>query len=176
MRQHKQNILAVALFFAGMTAGTVLAGDMTNFGSGAFNEEDVVNALVPPETPPGYKTRSIRPVSRAISLEVHFEKDSDVLTEKAVEVLSILGKALNEDRLREFHFKVEGHTDATGEDGYNQGLSERRAAAVKKFLAHEYQVAPERLTVEGKGESDLLPGVAPDSASNRRVTIVNTGK
>jgi OOP family OmpA-OmpF porin len=40
---------------------------------------------------------------------------------------------------------VAGHTDNKGDDASNQGLSERRAAAVKDALVTEYKIFPDRL-------------------------------
>lgn len=178
MKMKEIVVAAAILAVSAIGSSTSLADETVNFGSKTITEEELVNALAPPELPPGYKSRAIllRPVAKAISLEIHFEKNSADLTGKAVEVLSVLGKALNETRLKDFNFVVEGHTDATGAEEYNQGLSERRAKAVRNFLASEYQVAESRLQIVGKGESELLTDVDPFSASNRRVKIVNAGK
>jgi outer membrane protein OmpA-like peptidoglycan-associated protein len=175
----KKTIAALAIMAgSGIFASSSLADDTVNFGSSKFSQDDVVNALALPELPPGYKTRAIhvRPVAKAISLEITFEKNSYELNAKAVEVLSVLGKALNEKRLQDFTFMVEGHTDASGGENYNLNLSEKRASAVKVFLAKEYHVAENRLKIVGKGESELLTNVNPASATNRRVKIVNMGK
>lgn len=53
--------------------------------------------------------------------------------------------------------KVElaGHTDSRGSDQYNRRLSERRAKAVKKFIAQK-GVNPDRITTIGYGESRLF--------------------
>ena len=48
---------------------------------------------------------------------------------------------------------VEGHTCWIGTEQYNQGLSERRANAVKKMFVEQYGFAPERISVEGYGET-----------------------
>ena len=71
------------------------------------------------------------------------------------------------------YIDILGHTDSTGSDAYNQGLSERRAASVRDYLASR-GVNPVRLAVRGYGESQLL--VNPerseaDRAANRRVEI-----
>ena len=43
---------------------------------------------------------------------------------------------------------VAGYTDAKGGDTYNQGLSERRADAVKRFLAEKYGIEVDLLRPE----------------------------
>ena len=42
-------------------------------------------------------------------------------------------------------FEVEGHTDATGDDAYNQKLGEERAMAVRNYLASVHGIALSRL-------------------------------
>ncbi|WP_298260299.1 OmpA family protein [uncultured Litoreibacter sp.] len=68
---------------------------------------------------------------------------------------------------------IVGHTDSTGDAGYNQNLSERRAQAVS-FVLRDAGVANGRLRVKGQGESQ--PVASNDSAAgraqNRRVEIV----
>lgn len=53
-----------------------------------------------------------------------------------------------------YKFYVEGHTDAAGSVQYNQGLSERRAAAVVRYLVNK-GISADQLIAVGKGESDL---------------------
>ena len=48
---------------------------------------------------------------------------------------------------------ITGHTDRIGDDKYNQRLSERRAAAVKKYIASQ-GVEESRLHAVGKGEKE----------------------
>ncbi len=72
---------------------------------------------------------------------------------------------------------IEGHTDSTGPAEFNKDLSQRRAEAVSTFLI-DNGISPDRLSSEGKGESQPL--VSNDTregrARNRRVelTIVGT--
>ena len=68
---------------------------------------------------------------------------------------------------------VYGHTDSTGSDTYNQGLSERRAASVADYLAGR-GVNRARMATLGYGESQLK--CAPERSEadyqcNRRVEI-----
>ncbi|WP_157980342.1 OmpA family protein [Pseudidiomarina taiwanensis] len=60
---------------------------------------------------------------------------------------------------------IEGHTDSSGEEKYNQWLSERRAKAVSDSLVNNFGIAASRVTTIGYGES--RPKVANDSAENR---------
>ena len=75
---------------------------------------------------------------------------------------------------------VEGFTDSTGADAYNQQLSERRGMTVRDALL-QMGIGSERISVRGYGES--YPVAANDTAANRqlnrRVEIVlsdDTGK
>jgi outer membrane protein OmpA-like peptidoglycan-associated protein len=68
---------------------------------------------------------------------------------------------------------IEGHTDSVGEESFNQGLSQRRADAVKSYLAGR-GVALTRLTSIGKGETYPIAGneSAGGRQQNRRVEVV----
>ena len=66
---------------------------------------------------------------------------------------------------------VEGHTDSVGSDAYNQGLSERRASAVRDVLVNQYGVESGRVQAVGYGESRPVAdnATAEGRAINRRV-------
>ena len=100
-------------------------------------------------------------------LLVSFDFDSDKLTESAKENLDQFAKALQDPKLKGLKFEIDGHTDATGAEAYNLGLSERRANAVVAFLAAQGVDAAELLA---KGFGKTKPRVAdPFSPENRRV-------
>ncbi|MBM4145069.1 MAG: OmpA family protein [Nitrospira sp.] len=70
--------------------------------------------------------------------------------------------------------KLEGHTDWTGTEQYNQRLSERRAAATSKYLVDKGGIDPKMISSVGYGE---LKPVASNKtrdgrAKNRRVEIL----
>lgn len=67
---------------------------------------------------------------------------------------------------------VLGHTDSTGSDAYNQGLSERRASAVADYLSTR-GVQSARLAARGYGESQPKASNldAAGRSANRRVEI-----
>lgn len=60
--------------------------------------------------------------------------------------------------------QVRGHTDAKGSTGYNQGLSERRAAAVQRLLETRYPSLRGRVVARGFGETQP---VAPNEVGGR---------
>lgn len=66
---------------------------------------------------------------------------------------------------------LEGHTDAVGSFGYNQRLSERRAASLKGVLVREFGVPARMLETVGYGEEYLLVPTPHENWRNRRVTL-----
>jgi outer membrane protein OmpA-like peptidoglycan-associated protein len=70
-------------------------------------------------------------------------------------------------------FILAGHADATGKPGYNQELSERRAAAVKQYLMEHYNIPADSLVTAGYGSTHLKNTADPYAAENRRVAVVN---
>src|SRR3546814_4972558 len=71
------------------------------------------------------------------------------------------------------YIDVYGHTDSTGSDSYNQGLSERRAASVADYLAGR-GIQRARMATLGYGESQLKCSPERGEADyqcNRRVEI-----
>ena len=67
---------------------------------------------------------------------------------------------------------VEGYTDSKGSAAYNQGLSERRANAVKNALVRA-GVEPSRIVAQGYGKEYPVASNATNSgrAQNRRVEV-----
>ncbi|MEO6422729.1 MAG: OmpA family protein [Candidatus Nitrotoga sp.] len=68
---------------------------------------------------------------------------------------------------------IEGHTDSTGSDSYNQALSEKRANAVQAELV-DMGISSDRIATRGYGEAS--PVATNDTAAgrqiNRRVEII----
>jgi outer membrane protein OmpA-like peptidoglycan-associated protein len=71
---------------------------------------------------------------------------------------------------------IEGNTDSVGGDAYNQDLSERRAGAVRDYLA-EQKIPGTSMTAKGFGKTQ--PVATNDTAdgrqANRRVELVVSG-
>jgi outer membrane protein OmpA-like peptidoglycan-associated protein len=67
---------------------------------------------------------------------------------------------------------VEGYTDSTGSDAYNQSLSERRAASVQRALAQQ-GVDISRIVTQGYGKEYPVAdnGSVSGRAMNRRVEV-----
>jgi outer membrane protein OmpA-like peptidoglycan-associated protein len=113
----------------------------------------------------------------AISLTVQFANGSAQLTPQAVHVLDNLGRALSNEALVGYRFRIEGHTDTVGSQEYNNALSDLRAAAVVDYLANNFHVDRNRIEAIGMGKDGLLiptPDQTPEPR-NRRVQVVNVG-
>jgi outer membrane protein OmpA-like peptidoglycan-associated protein len=122
----------------------------------------------------GALSRAIRvEAAGTVDLEIFFDFDSAVITPASVPQLTALGQALTADALASQSFLIGGHTDGKGEADYNVALSQRRAAAVKAFLAERFKIAPPRLISVGFGEEQLKNTADPLAGENRRVQIVN---
>ncbi|MDO5666401.1 MAG: OmpA family protein [Alcaligenaceae bacterium] len=69
-----------------------------------------------------------------------------------------------------------GHTDSVGSDAYNQGLSERRAAAVKNYLISR-GIPADSIIASGRGETQPIAdnSTREGRARNRRVEIEIVG-
>ena len=105
----------------------------------------------------------------AFDVLVNFELDSATLTDDAKTNLTEVAAALTDPRLSGAKFVIEGHTDASGAENYNQKLAERRASAVEEFLRSK-GVAEGQMTALGMGE--LSPRVPdPLDPINRRVEM-----
>ena len=103
--------------------------------------------------------------------DVLFGTDLSRLTADGMRSAQKLANVLQQNPQR--NVLIEGFADSTGAANYNQGLSERRASAVRTALL-EMGVARERIDMRGYGES--FPVATNDSAAsrqlNRRVEIV----
>jgi len=75
-------------------------------------------------------------------------------------------------RYNQTYVDVYGHTDSTGSDAYNQGLSERRAQSVAGYLESRGVIAA-RVGTRGFGETQPIASNDTEAgrAANRRVEI-----
>ena len=119
------------------------------------------------------KVSDIAKSKPSIDLEVYFDYNSSAISPRAEPDLMTLGKALTNPDLKGSVFLVGGHTDAKGGDDYNQRLSERRAAAVKRFLKEKFDIPDDTLVTAGYGKEQLKNTTDPFGGENRRVQIVN---
>ncbi len=106
---------------------------------------------------------------------VHFAFDSDQIPKTANPDLDALGQALQDpSQLGDISLTIEGHTDSKGSAAYNLKLSQSRAAAVQKYLLDNYNIAQDRLAINGYGEQRPRKSNATawGRSQNRRVEFV----
>jgi len=111
-----------------------------------------------------------------VDMRVYFAFDTAVLRPEGEEALDELAQAMMSDQMRDDTFVIEGHTDAVGTRNYNQGLSERRAAAVREYLMKSGGVQGSRLSTVGYGKDRLRDPANPKSGTNRRVRVTRVDR
>lgn len=102
---------------------------------------------------------------------VNFNFDSHQLTDEAKMALDELAAQIK-DR-ENFVLELQGFADATGTEAYNNQLTQRRADAVRRYLAEQHDIPLFRMHILGFGE---MRSVADNStregrAQNRRVEV-----
>ena len=125
-------------------------------------------APIPPPPPP-----VAEPV-KIILEDIHFDFDKATLTKVALDILDSNIRTLKENP--GVSVQIEGHTCAHGSEDYNMALGERRANAVKEYLANQ-GIASDRMTTISYGETRLLMPEIPtpknkesvEAKANRRV-------
>jgi outer membrane protein OmpA-like peptidoglycan-associated protein len=108
-----------------------------------------------------------------IDLDIQFDYNSADISASSLPSVQSLGKALSNANLKGSTFIVAGHTDAIGGEAYNQGLSERRADSIKRYLTEKFGIAGTDLVTVGYGKDKPKDPNAPMDPINRRVQVVN---
>lgn len=110
----------------------------------------------------------------SIELNVNFASNSSEVTSQNYAEITKLATFMREHP--QTSVVIEGHTDDRGTADYNQGLSERRAAAVAAVLIDRGGVSSSRVSTKGFGESNPMvdSSVANYRSMNRRVVAVAT--
>jgi outer membrane protein OmpA-like peptidoglycan-associated protein len=106
-----------------------------------------------------------------VDIDIQFAYNSADLSPEARPAVDNLGRVMSE--LKDSVFLLGGHTDAKGGEDYNQGLSERRAETVKRYLIEKYKLPAENLLTAGYGKSQPKIKDNPMADANRRVQVVN---
>jgi outer membrane protein OmpA-like peptidoglycan-associated protein len=143
--------------------------------------------LTPPNAPPTPKPAAPPPPAQAQAdpcatlnkqLEaslVHFDLDRSSISDSAAGEVEAVSAAIKSSGVGSAgEFSLEGHCDATGSDGYNVSLSERRAKSVLDRLVTLGVVNASHAKTIGLGKQQPLdPADTPEAyAKNRRVAVV----
>jgi len=104
---------------------------------------------------------------------VHFAFDKSELTGQAKQSLDDGVKMMETSGAKAMSFALEGYTDATGPYAYNDRLGLARAESVKRYLAEQHHIAPNRISVTSYGEDKPAAsnGTRDGRAANRRVVV-----
>jgi outer membrane protein OmpA-like peptidoglycan-associated protein len=102
---------------------------------------------------------------------IYFDFNSATIRPESEAVLKQIADIMQKNPA--WKLNVSGHTDNIGDDSFNLGLSQRRAAAVKDALVTEYHIAPDRLATAGYGASQPIETnkTLEGRARNRRVEL-----
>ena len=106
-----------------------------------------------------------------LSGKVLFGSDLEVLNAQSREIVERIGKALLAVDIQ--RVRVDGHTDASGQEAYNEQLSVRRANSVVNVLT-QVGMRPENIQVRGLGSREPVASnkTRAGRTENRRVSIV----
>jgi len=103
---------------------------------------------------------------------VYFEYNKAIIKSQSFPILDAVAATLQGNPSIQL-IEVQGHTDERGNDAYNLDLSDRRAAAVKKYLIDK-GVDEKRLESQGYGETQPIDRNHNEAAwaKNRRVAFL----
>ena len=109
---------------------------------------------------------------RVATQGIYFDTGSDAIRQESAPTMKEIGTMLKDHP--ELKLTIEGHTDNVGKPESNQALSERRAAAVRRYLLDSYQIDGARLEAKGLGHTKPVGSndTAEGRQQNRRVELV----
>jgi len=163
--------LAVAPIAVVMAIGSTAIADQPRLFDENPDPQELADFLFPKIDSRSWSVEVDPENTNVAALQIHFEFDSVDIVPKSIGTIERLAQALITKQAGSEPVMIEGHTDATGGQLYNLDLSKRRAYAIRDYLIGIYKIDPERLFVDGLGESKLLTPEAPAAAINRRVQI-----
>ena len=151
---------------------SLLGGITFNFGGAAPIPEPVPVPPPPPPPPPMVETPAPPPPPPCVGgpFMVFFDWDRDEITPQAAAILDNAASAYA--NCGQAQVMIAGHADRSGSDQYNVGLSQRRAANVRAYLAGR-GIPDGVMTTQAFGESRPLVETADGvrEPQNRRVEI-----
>ena len=111
--------------------------------------------------------------THTVSAHALFDFDKSILKDQGKAELHKLAGIIEDQGMTVADIDVVGHTDNVGSDAYNQGLSVRRATAVRNYLVSQ-GVDAGIVDVMGMGKRDpVASNDTPEGrAKNRRVDVL----
>src|SRR5262249_10141390 len=154
-------IAHVALMADGKYVKTYVNGvRVSNVPNADIGRGNVVVVSVPGgEDDPGYISNiriaaggkplydAIMADGRVATHGILFDTGSDRIRGESKPTLDLIGQMLKDHA--DLKLTIEGHTDNVGSAASNQGLSDKRAAAVRQFVIATYHVDATRLSSKG---------------------------
>ena len=173
--QHGENLCLHTVKVGDNVTGDALiasiAGDLPGCDS-AVNAGDIASASAMSNYVTEVLFAPLQYEKHTVSATALFDFDKAVLKQQGKAELHNLDENIKSQGARVADIDVIGHTDSKGSAEYNQGLSERRAMAVKEYMVSE-GIDATIIDAMGKGETD--PAASNDTtegqALNRRVEI-----
>ncbi|MEZ4440600.1 MAG: OmpA family protein [Polyangiaceae bacterium] len=112
-------------------------------------------------------------INKRIEFETYGDSLSEAVTSDSAQVLEEVAAAIKA-RPEIRRVEVQGHTDDSGNEEYNQQLSERRAQAVRSWLVDKGGVPAEKLVAKGYGFTRPIADnrIKTGRQANRRVQFV----
>ncbi len=164
-------ISGIAGALVGGTIGAILAKEDV-----VVPPEPVVEPIPEPEPEPAVVEEVKEEVvvvevrEKIVLRGINFDFDKSNIKPEFMPVLDEAVEILKENP--DIKVIIEGHTDWTGPEKYNQGLSERRAASVCSYLV-EKGIAQNSLETVGYGEADPIADnhTREGRSMNRRVVF-----
>jgi peptidoglycan-associated lipoprotein len=104
---------------------------------------------------------------------VKFKLDSYELSDDAKAALDEFGNKVK-GLTAQYFIEIQGHTDDTGGERYNEELGQRRADAVRRYLSREHKLPLARMSTISYGDTLPLESnkTRAGRESNRRVVMV----
>lgn len=145
-------------------AKTIDKQPVSAVGSPGFSDKDKAVVSTPTRT---------KVYRRFLLPEFAFEVDQSTLTPEGSAALSMIAVELSRDD-KWFAMRIDGHTDSTGSEQYNNELSFSRAVEYAMHLVAKNGVDPSRVFVKGFGEGNPIAdnGTAEGRKQNRRVELM----
>jgi outer membrane protein OmpA-like peptidoglycan-associated protein len=106
---------------------------------------------------------------------VVFRTNSAKLSDEAQKRLTEIADKLKSEN-QNVYIEIQGHGDTRGSKAHNRALGERRAAAVREYLAAQGVPLPRMTTISyGETRPKSTEATAAAHAENRRVVLVVMG-